>query len=432
MERDAPARGARAADDPGMLGVRMDVYIARQPILDRASTVSGYELLFRTGLEDFCPQVDHDRASSCVITESLFLPRLHLLGNGKDLYFNVTREILVGGYLTMLPAGQSVIEMLETVPPDDEVLRACRDLREKGYRIALDDFAFEPERMRLLDVADIVKVDLLSCDAERALALSRTKRGAPPILLAEKVETRETYKRTLDLGYDLFQGYFFARPTIVSGRDIPASRLGYLQILREVNRRELDCQSICDIVEREIGLSYKLLRYINSAHFGFRGAVKSIRHAVLLLGQREIRRWASLIALAGIAEDESEELLTMALLRARFCELVAPSLGLDHRSDDLFLAGLFSMIDAILACPLEEILEDIPIGADVAAALLRRAAPLGPVLDLVIAYSHGDWAEFSERAGQLGLSERDVPLLYESAVEFCRVNMGSIALDRAA
>lgn len=410
----------------------MEVYIARQPILDRASSVIGYELLFRKGKGNFCPDVNCDRASSSVIIESLFLPRFDLLRSGKDIYFNVTRELLVGGYLTMLPAERTVIEVLEHVPADDDVVRVCAELRAKGYRIALDDYQFEPERLPLLDVADIVKVDLQLMDPGEALDLSRRKKGAPPKLLAEKVETQDAYRRAMDLGYDFFQGYFFAHPTIVSGRDVPASRMGYLQILREVNRRELDCSALCEVVEREIGLSYKLLRYINSAHFGWRGQVSSIRHAVLLLGQREMRCWASLIALAGIAENEPEELLTMALLRARFCELVAQSSGMAHRTDDLFLVGLLSMIDAILACPLDEILEDIPLAADATQALLHRDGPMGGVLDLVVSYSQGEWERFSERAASLEIPESEIPSLYESAVEFCRINMGSIALDRAA
>ena len=236
----------------------------------------------------------------------------------------------------------------------------------------------------------------------------------------------------MELGFDLFQGYFFAHPSIVPGRIIPTSRLGYLQLLREINQRNLDCAGLCAVVEREIGLTYKLLRHVNSAAFGFRGCVSSVRQAILLLGEREVRKWASLIAFAGISDEEPEELLVTALLRARFCELLAPVVHLRQRSDDLFLAGLLSVIDVLLGCPMKEVLAELPIPSDVTRAVLDRSGPIGWTLDLAISYSQGDWKDFSALVAQLSLDESSIPAFYASAVEFCRENMGSIADRNAA
>jgi c-di-GMP-related signal transduction protein len=410
----------------------MDIHIARQPIFDRSSGVSGYELLFRDGPTNRCPDAGDARATSNVIIDSLTVPRLDTLSQGRDLYFNVTRDFLLNDSLTVLPHERTVLEILETVDIDDRLLTACRGLRELGYRIALDNFDFRPERMPLLSVADIIGVDILECDAEAHARLAR-KHGAPTnLLLAEKVETKEAFEQALELGYDLFQGYFFAQPTVVPGKVIPTSLAGYFALLKEVHRIDIDFNTFCDIVEREIGLTYKLLRHVNSAAFGFRGCVSSVRQAVLLLGHREVRRWSSLIAFAGIAEGESEELLVMALLRARFCELLAPLIRMNQRTDDLFLAGMFSVIDVILGCPMKVILQELPIPSDVSSAILDRSGPIGRALDLVISYSQGDWKRFSRLAAQMSLDESIVLPLYEAALQFCQSSMGAVSSRRAA
>lgn len=410
----------------------MDVHIARQPILDRSSAVQGYELLFRDGPKNATPFIGPEHASSHVIVNSLFFPRIDVLRHGKDAFFNVSRELLVSDCLTALPKAHTVLQILDSVDVDRDVIAACRALKSEGYRLALDRFGFQKDRMPLVEFADVIKVDPASSDPRMCAATAKQSILPGTRLLVEKVNSKEMYKRFLELGYDLFQGYFFAQPTIVKGRDIPTSQMAYMEILREVNRHDLDSSAICSIVEGEVGLSYKLLRYVNSAGFGWQGAISSIRHAILLLGQNEVRRWATLIALAGISSDEPEEIIVMSLVRARFCELLAPLVDLGHRSDDLYLAGLFSMIDVALGCPLDEAFTDMPIDPEVKNAIVRGEGLMGKILRTAVSYSEGDWETFSSLSNELSILENDVPGLYDSALDFCHGRMGVIQLDRAA
>jgi EAL and modified HD-GYP domain-containing signal transduction protein len=410
----------------------VDAFIARQPIFDAHRIVQAYELLFRSGLENAYSGADPDRASAKVITGSAFLPRLDAVSGGKRVFVNVTRDVLVQGFSALLPPATTTIEILETIRPDPEVIDACRRLKMMGFRLALDDFRPDPAWRALLDLADIVKVDVLASNAAERASLARSLRPRGITLLAEKVETREIFRETAGLGYSLFQGYFFARPVIVSGRDIPASRRSHLEILREIHRPDLDYGAICSVVEREVALSYKLLRYVNSAIFGWRGAISSIRHALLLMGITEIRRWASVIALAGMASDEPGELIATALLRGRFCELLASGTELAQRESDLFLVGLFSVIDAILGCPLGEILENIPIAADAKGALLGEPGPMNDLLQLVISYTMGDWTQVEERAERLHIDQAILPDAYAWAIEWAQGSGGVSSTARAA
>lgn len=410
----------------------MDVHVARQPILDRRSQVVGYEMLFRDGVSDSCNAIDGFRASASVITNTLFLPCLDFLRSGRDAFFNVSAELILNGCLYALPTRHCVFEILETVEATREVLEACQMLGAHGYRIALDDFAFEPTRTPFLQVADYVKVDVQATDPARCAALAREMIRPETLLLAEKVETHDSLRQLLDLGYDLFQGYYFARPTIVTGRKIPTSQLAYLQVLQEINRPEIDSHALREIVEREAGLSYMLLKHVNAACFGWREPVHSIQHAILVLGETDIRRWATLIALAGTSKDQPVELIVLALLRARFCELLAEPARQEDRSDDLFLVGLFSLMDTVLNCSKEDALANLPVDPDVKAAILDRSGPLGGILDLAISYTEANWGRSSALAEAQGIPEEVIPQIYETSLDFCTSKFGPLIMDAAA
>jgi c-di-GMP-related signal transduction protein len=410
----------------------MDAFIARQPIFDRQLGVHAYELLFRSGFKDFFDHPDPDQASSKVIADSLLLPGLDSMTGGRPAFINVTRELLVGGGISLLPASTTVVEVLETVEPDKEVLDACRALKGKGYMLALDDFACGSPWESWLELADVVKVDVLASGAaDRAALAKRFKHGGPK-LLAEKVETKAIHIETSGLGYQFFQGFFFERPTTLSARDIPTSKLHEVQLLREIHKPGLDFTALEGIIEHEVGLSYKLLRYINAAFFGWHGNVDSIRHALMLLGEREIRNWASVVILAGMASEKPDELVTQALTRGRLCELLAPSAGLGPRSHDVFLMGTFSLIDAILDCPLASILREIPIATDIKDALLGQPGELRDLFTVVVGYSAGDWALVSERAARLGLPEAAIPAAYIETLRWCDESRERTAGDQAA
>jgi c-di-GMP-related signal transduction protein len=397
---------------------QMQIYIARQPIFDGKLTVQAYELLIRDGLEKLLPSVERDIESTRILAASQLLPRLDAVAAGKQAFVRATRELLLQGHVEILPPATTVVQLSETVKPEREVIETCDRLRRGGYRIALDDFRLGSDRQSLLSVADLVKVNVAEAGStERAVIAERAK-ARKITLVAEKVQTKDAYLETRGIGYDLFQGDFFARPSIVQGRDIPTSKRSCLQILGQLHRSDLDINELNDIISREAGLAYKLLRYVNSAAFGWRGSVSSIQHALMLLGSREIRRWASVMALTGITGDEPGELLAEALLRGRTCELLAPEVDLAHRASDLFMMGLFSLLDAILEIPLDEILENLPLEEDVKMALLGEPGPLRSVFDLAVNYLAGEWGSIPERAHVLGVSEMLLPELYESALSW--------------
>jgi EAL and modified HD-GYP domain-containing signal transduction protein len=238
-------------------------------------------------------------------------------------------------------------------------------------------------------------------------------------MLAEKLETRADFLRALEEGFDRFQGYFFARPVILARQEVPISKLNHLRLLAELHRPELDFKRIERLLKGEVGLCHRLLRYLNSARFGLRTRVTGIRRALVLLGERELRRWVALAALPALAADKPDLLVETAAIRAEFCELLAPRLGLESRRSELFLMGMFSLLDAIIGRPLEEILEKIPLAEDIRDALTgkpRRTDRLHLLPLLVTAYERGDWCEAAQAAEGLGVELESVSELYLEAV----------------
>ena len=398
----------------------MDLFIARQPIFTVKQAVYAYELLFRSGPANVFPDVDHNHASARVIADSLFNLGLQTLTGGKLAFINMTRDLLLGDYAVLLPRDETVIEVLETVTPDAKVVEACRRLKAAGYRIALDDFVGKAEMAPLVALADIIKVDFLA--TRKAERRAFVKRYAPRgvCLLAEKVETQEAFREAADLGYTYFQGYFFAKPAVMQATAAPEFRLTYLTLLQETLKPDLDLRRIAAVIGRDVTLSYKLLRFINSAFFGLRRSIASIPEALALLGEREVKRWASLLGLACLGANKPAELVVEAALRARFCEKMAPAAGLVHYTEELFLLGLFSLIDAILDRPLENLLQELPIPSMVKATLLGEASPLKDVYDCVLAYVAGDWASLSTQMDKLQLDEEEVPRRYHEAVAWAQ------------
>jgi c-di-GMP-related signal transduction protein len=392
-------------------------FVARQPILTVDEKVFGYELLFRDGVEDFFRHSDADEASRSTLNTAMLLG-LDVLCDGRRAFVNCTREILLKDYITLLPSEQAVAEILETVPADDLVVAACRRLKEAGYTIALDDFAVNDPREALTDLADIIKVDVRATSAADAAAM--VKRYGPwrCRMLAEKVETREEFLATKKAGFLYFQGYFFRRPEILTAHEIPANRINYLRMLKAVSQRELDVREIENLVKSEAALCYRLLRYLNSAAFGFATEIHSVRHALAILGEREVRRWIRLVATLGAGQGKSSELVLSAMVRARFCELLSPKIP--HGDSDLFLMGLLSMMDVILEIPMSQVLDNIPIDQETKAVLLGGASRLRLFYQLMLAQESGEWKTAADLTTQLHLTESDVAEAHWQAMQWAR------------
>jgi EAL and modified HD-GYP domain-containing signal transduction protein len=398
----------------------MQIFVARQPIFDRHDRVVAYELLFRAGLENYFSEAPdlQDHATSHVISSGAFLS-LDTLTQGKLAFINFSRGPLVGDLALLLPPDRVVIEVIETIEPDKEVVAACARLKRAGYRIALDDFTPRDLSSPLIRFADFIKIDLLQTpsDGERQL-IADSFRGTPKKLLAEKVETREARQQAADAGCELFQGYFLSQPVIVSATSVPTFRMNYLRLLQEITRPDVGAAHLEGIVKQDLSITYRLLRHINSAAFGFRTEIRSLRSALALLGLDEIRRWASVWAMADLGRDTPGELVVESVRRGRFCELVAERTPYEARAAELFLLGLFSSIDAIIGRPIAEILESLPVPPDVRAALVGEPNVFRHILEMVIAYEAADWEGCARHAAQAGLSDDRLPACYLHATEW--------------
>lgn len=396
----------------------MQVFVARQPIFDVRQRVVAYELLFRSSFENFFPNIDGDVAAARVIGDAMTVFGLASLTGGKKAYINITRRVLCEGIYMMLPPRGCVLELLETVESDREVEAALRTARAKGYGIALDDFVDRPETAPLVGLADVIKVDFLSTSASERRSLRERPRKNRLSFLAEKVETASDFKEAAQLGYSMFQGYFFQRPEVIAREDVPPAKLTYVQFLRELQKPELDFDALERWIKHDVSLSVRLLRYLNSAMFGWKSQVTSLKHALVLLGERHFRKWASLIAVVGMTDDRPPELTLTCLTRARFAELLCPHAGVGGRELDAFLIGLMSALDAVVGRPMSELLSDISVSRDVDRALLGTETPLGRLRALVVAYEHADWAEVTTHASALALAETVLPELYRKAIEW--------------
>jgi EAL and modified HD-GYP domain-containing signal transduction protein len=392
-------------------------FVARQPILTKDEKVFGYELLFRDGVENFFCSSDPEAASRSTLDTSMLMG-LDLLCDGRRAFINCTREMLLKDYVTLVPSNQTVVEILETVPPDDLVMADCQRLKEAGYMIALDDFAIDDPREPLTEVADIIKVDLKRTTPAECAAMIKRYGPWRCRMLAEKVETREEFVAASKAGFVYFQGYFFRRPEVLATHEVPANRINYVRMLQTVSKPELDPREIEDAIKSEASLCYRLLRYLNSAVFGFANEIHSVRHALAMLGEREVRRWVRLVVTLAAGQGKSSELVLSALVRARFCELLSPKI--QHGESDLFLLGLLSMMDAILEIPMPEVLDRVPIDQETKALLLGGTGRLRPLYQLMLARESGDWQNTAELSKSLHLSDGEVAEAYWSAMQWAR------------
>ncbi len=398
-----------------------DLFVARQPIFDAQLKLFGYEMLFRASRENRFTSSDQEQASLSVIANSFFVFGVGTLAGDARAFVNFTRETLVNDYAYALPRNCLVVEILEDVQPDDEVLAACARLKERGYVLALDDFdqRAKDENVRaLLDMVDIVKIDFAACDDSRRAKYARELLPRGIKLLAEKVETGADRDRALALGYAYLQGYFFAKPEVLVRQQAPALRAHRMEIIRELHRENPNLRKVEDLFKHDPDLSYKLLRHLNSAAFSFVSRVDTIWRAITLLGERGMRAWTSVVVLAGLGGDHLSEVIVTSVTRARFCELIGKELKSGTQSDDLFLMGLFSLIDVLMQCPMEEAISMVPLSSEAVDALQGKPNRCRKILDLTRLYEQGRWAAADDLIWDLGLSSSRMQSLYLDAAEW--------------
>lgn len=405
----------------------MDVFVARQPIFDVNNNVVAYELLFRESEENIYNCGDKDRATYEVISNSFSIIGIEKITKGKKAFINFTSDNIKSGLTYILSSNDIVIEILETVDPDEEILKACIELKKQGYTLALDDFVFNSKYEKLLELVDIIKVDfMITKGEERRGIIERIERLSSNKIkfLAEKVETREEYEQAMEYGYCYFQGYFFSKPVIISGQSIPSSKITYLNIIKELNSQKLDIDKLEEIIKKEVSISYKFLKLINSSAYYFRRQISSMRQALILLGESEVTKWLYLIIMGEVGFGESDELIQLSITRAKFAENLLVKMNLKDKSLDAYIMGMFANIDALLNQPIKVALDAIFIKEEIKLAILGENNFYGKLLKLMFAYEKGEWDEVNGFSSELNISDDILVESYIDAIESIKVLQG--------
>ncbi len=365
------------------------IFLGRQPIYDRALEVHAYELLYRSGEANHAGgPVDGDYATSSVILNSLMEIGLEEVVGAKPAFINLTRAFLTGEHPIPFPAQRCVLEVLEDISVDQPLLEAIQRLRGRGFTIALDDFEFHQGHEALVELADIIKIDLMVLDRQALESLVERLRPYRAKLVAEKIETQDEFEFCRDLGFDYFQGYFLCKPKILNAQRLPGDRLAVLQLLSTLQDPQADMSDLEALISRNVALSYKILRYVNSAFLALPRKIETIRQAVIMLGRETIRSLAALMTLSEV-QDKPGELIKLSMIRARMCESLARAEGSDTAK--YFTVGLLSTLDAMMDAPMSQLLESLPLSEEIEAALLSRDGPAGRALEAVIHYERGEW-----------------------------------------
>ena len=391
--------------------------LARQPILNKDEKVLGYELLFRESPEDDRFNADFEAGTRSII-DTLNVMGLDVVCDGRLAFINCTHEMLLKEFFLLLPAEKTVVEIQENVPADEPVLAACDRLKLEGYRIALDHFVPGDPREALLPYADYLKVDIRRVTQPQSAVLARY--AGHCCLVAEKVETRLQFITAMKDGFTLFQGYFFRHPERMRARHIPANQASQLRLLKAVSAPQVDLAAVEELIKQDASLCYRLLRYLNSPLLGVSSTVQSVRHGITLLGERELVRWIRMATTLIMGQEKCSDLVLASLVRARFCELIAPKVN--HASCDLFLIGMFSLMDAILEVPMGVVVEGLAFDAETRTELLGmktgKPTTLSPIYDLMVAREAGEWDVVAKHAKKLGLSLPFVNRAFNEAVSW--------------
>ncbi|MDV3426527.1 MAG: HDOD domain-containing protein [Bacillota bacterium] len=394
----------------------MYAYIARQPILNADNKVIAYELLFRNNQINASEIEDSSLATLQVIKNFYSVVGKDTLTDRKPAFINFDENLLKSKLIENLPK-DIVIEILESVEPTEEIAGICKSLKENGYILALDDFEYHDKYKEILEYIDIIKVDFIITKGKERKRLIEKVNNNKIRYLAEKVETIQDYKEAAELGFTMFQGYYFCKPTVVTVKEINVYQFTYLKLIEELNKEEIDIEKIEKDIKNDLSLSYKLLMLVNSAYYGLKTKVTSIKKAIMLIGTGELKKWLYVITLKSINKDKPDEIVKMSLLRAYFGEMLVKKGKLMADSSEMFLTGLFSMIDVLTESNMEQVLKGLPISLQVKAALKGEENILKRILDLEISYEKADWEKVKSISQFLNLKQEIINKCYVKAIE---------------
>jgi c-di-GMP-related signal transduction protein len=404
------------------MGGYMDVFIARQPIFNRKMKVYGYELLYRQSRNNYFEGADDDQATTNLINNTFMVFGFQELTEQKRGFINFSQNLILSDLVYVLPKDKVVIEILEKVEPNEKVLEACRKLKEKGYILALDDFILEQyskEYIPLIELADIIKVEFPAIQG-KGIQQMIEQFGKRIIFLAEKVETREEHQRAMDMGFKLFQGYYFSKPVMENLKDIGVLNVNLVRVMNELHIDPINYGSIAEIIQQDVGLSYKFLKMANSVYYGSKYRIKNFKQGLMFLGIDDLKRWIYLMMLRGVQCTENAELVKNSMVRGKMLSLIAKELRIKGESD-YFISGMFSAIDILMNTSMDKALEGLPLSHNVWEALTGKNNQLRWYLDIVLALEQAKWNQLKKESEYPRLSAEKYMRLYLEALKWQRM-----------
>ncbi len=396
------------------------IFVARQPIFDTREVVWAYELLFRGSAQASEASVEEDDFATATVIADGFALAFSGMDKSKKAFINFPQRLLLDDSVYALPREICVVEVLETITPTPEIIAALTRIKSQGYTLALDDYIGQEGFEDVIRLADIIKVDVLGMEPGKIMTLSSALHKTGCRLLAEKVEDRETYELCKDLGFSLFQGFFFSRPETMSGSKVPTPVLAKMRLLRALSGPDFDVRELTRIIGTDPALSYRLLNFINSAAFSLRGKIQSIQQALTLLGSQQIRQWFLAVIVSDFdSSSKVQEAAFTSLQRGRYMENMGRLMGSSlFPTETLFLLGLFSKLDVLLAQPMDKLLLSIPLNKAVEDALLNKPSPYGPWLQLAENIEVGRWEEVTTFLQEHDLDHEASASNYAEAIEW--------------
>lgn len=396
----------------------MEIFLARQAIYDRKRMIVAYEILYRNSLKNVFDENKKPEEATYKVIQNIASFGLDKLINNKIAFINFPEEAINGSIATLLPSKKVTIEVLETVMPTKEIISNLKILKNMGYSIALDDISRYSQIEGFLGVIDIVKIDYKLTDKYERFNIAHKLKGTNIKMLAEKIESESEFNEAMNLGFDYFQGYYFSKPTVLKSQDISAKNRTIFNVIVELLKEDFDIKIMEQLIKSDIGLTYKFLKFINSAYFNFIQEVSSIKHAVMLVGRSELRKWLTIISVSEMNLPIGEEYSNNTIMRARMCELIS-KIKVDNDSNLGFMVGLFSDIDILMKKSLEEIVEELPINKEVKAALIGEENIYKDILELVIAYENMDIKKIQSITTRVNVDIDKLGVIYLESIKWC-------------
>jgi EAL and modified HD-GYP domain-containing signal transduction protein len=397
----------------------MEQFIARQPILGINKRLYGYELLYRGVPGKLLGQVSGEQATASLLSSAFLTGDIEVISNNRLCFINFTQELLENNLPFSFPKTKVVVEILEDVEPTPQIINICRRLKESGYTLALDDFVYKRKFDPLLELVKIVKIDIRLTPLNTLVRTLNHLKYHNVKLLAEKVESEEEFVLANRMGFSYFQGYFFCKPQGIRIKEISSIKVNLIRLLAEVTKKEIELDRMREIIASDVAITYKLLRFLNSAYYYLLQKVKSVRHGVALLGEKELRNFCMLVIISELATDKPDELVRLVLIRAKLCEMLGKSAGIsESECMNLYMIGLFSLLDAMLDCSMSEILDKLPINVVVKESLLGNKNAYTDFLCLSQAFEKNQQDECLLFQKKLSLTDDQIQACYLEAVKY--------------